>query len=578
MAILMVIIFIVGYALIALEHPLKINKSATSLILGVLLWTCVAIGGASILIDTTHFKDFVMNNPGMGFIDWIIHNQVIHALGDVSQILFFLLGAMTIVELIDTEGGFKIISNYIKTTNKVKLLWVVSLFTFFLSAVLDNLTTSIVMVAIIRKLINNKHDRWFFASMIILAANSGGAWSPIGDVTTIMLWVAGKVSALSIMQMTILASITSIVVPLIVLSFILKGEVERPALLNSEDVLLDNEKKYGTLFLILGVGFLLFTPIFKTITHLPPFLGILGGLGCLWVISEIIHRKDDPEKRREYAITTILTKVDTPSILFFLGILMAVNALQTVGHLGFFASKLDTIPLDTPEKYYLINILIGIVSSIVDNVPLVAAAMGMYNFPMDHYFWEFLAYCAGTGGSILIIGSAAGVAVMGMEKIDFIWYLKHISWIALIGYFAGCGVFILEHNIRNRFNSEEGNAQTELVLTEEGITDFMNRNTFYLTQSMENVKDSTVLRFFQYTEKEMHYCGIDQQNFINIGNNDSLYFFNDASNLTLGDIKVDVKDTVAHIMYGENYFILTQSGTLYTISENNVFPLKRVDE
>lgn len=447
MFILMIIIFVIGYTLIALEHPLKINKTATALLLGVMLWVCAVIGGAGILVDTAPMQAYLTSHEGSTFIDWLTKSQLIHALGEVSEILFFLLAAMTIVEIIDTNGGFKVITDKIKSTNKVKLLWILSILTFFMSAVLDNLTTSIVMVALLRKLIGDRHDRWFYAGMVILAANAGGAWSPIGDVTTIMLWIAGDVSAANIIQATFLASAVSIIVPLVVLSFMMKGEVQRPELSSSSESLQINPMR-STLFLILGVSCLVCVPIFKTITHLPPYIGMLGGLSILWITSEIVHRKDTEDMKDKFAISNVITRIDVPSILFFLGILLAVNALGTVGHLGLLANSLDTIPMAEPGKYYVINIIIGMLSSVVDNVPLVAATMGMYDFPMDHYFWTFIAYCAGTGGSLLIIGSAAGVAVMGMEKIDFIWYLKHISWIALLGYLAGAGTFILEQVIR----------------------------------------------------------------------------------------------------------------------------------
>ncbi len=447
MFILMIIIFVIGYTLIALEHPLKINKTATALLLGVMLWVCAVIGGAGILVDTAPMQAYLTSHEGSTFIDWLTKSQLIHALGEVSEILFFLLAAMTIVEIIDTNGGFKVITDKIKSTNKVKLLWILSILTFFMSAVLDNLTTSIVMVALLRKLIGDRHDRWFYAGMVILAANAGGAWSPIGDVTTIMLWIAGDVSAANIIQATFLSSAVSIIVPLVVLSFMMKGEVQRPELSSSSESLQINPMR-STLFLILGVSCLVCVPIFKTITHLPPYIGMLGGLSILWITSEIVHRKDTEDMKDKFAISNVITRIDVPSILFFLGILLAVNALGTVGHLGLLANSLDTIPMAEPGKYYVINIIIGMLSSVVDNVPLVAATMGMYDFPMDHYFWTFIAYCAGTGGSLLIIGSAAGVAVMGMEKIDFIWYLKHISWIALLGYLAGAGTFILEQVIR----------------------------------------------------------------------------------------------------------------------------------
>lgn len=443
MFLLMILIFVIGYTVIALEHPLKINKTATALLLGVTLWVCAMIGGAGILVDTSSMDAYLANHPGSGFSDWLSKDQLIHSLGEVAEIIFFLLGAMTIVEIIDTNGGFSIITNKIKSTKKVTLLWVLSILTFFMSAVLDNLTTSIVLVALLRKLIDDQHDRWFFAGMVILAANAGGVWSPIGDVTTIMLWIGGKVSASEIITADFLASAISIIVPLIILSFKLKGDVQRPQL--SEDATKINQKAWqSTLFLCLGVSCLIFVPVFKTLTHLPPYLGMLSGLSILWMTSELVHRFDEGGVHERFMMSNIIGRVDISSILFFLGILLAVNALGAVGHLGLLANNLDTIPLDEPNKYYVIGSIIGVLSSVVDNVPLVAATMGMYDFPLNHYFWTFIAYCAGTGGSLLIIGSAAGVAVMGMEKIDFIWYLKNISWIALIGYLAGAICFIVE--------------------------------------------------------------------------------------------------------------------------------------
>lgn len=426
---LMIIIFILGYAFIALEHPLKINKSASALLLAAIIWSVFALMG-----------------PGFE------HHALVSHLGETSEILFFLLGAMTIVEIVDRHEGFRIITDKITTKNKRKLLWVISILTFFMSAVLDNLTTSIVMVALLRKLIDDKHERWFFAGMVILAANSGGAWSPIGDVTTIMLWIKGNVTAAKIIMETFIPSLVSMIVPLTAITFMMKGEVKRPELCEADDSCPSISKKQSNIIFFLGVGSLLFVPIFKTITHLPPYLGILFGLGLMWVVTEIMHvaNKDNYSKLN---VGAVLQKVDTPSVLFFLGILMAVAALQTAGHLDLLSKTLDKI-----GDIYIINLIIGVLSSIVDNVPLVAAAMGMYpiatpemlatnpelyHFVQDGAFWEFLAYCAGTGGSILIIGSAAGVAVMGMEKIDFIWYLKKISIWALIGYLAGGGVFIL---------------------------------------------------------------------------------------------------------------------------------------
>ena len=416
--------------------------------LGVILWTLIVLGGESIIVNPELTNLFLHDNPdGSGFMDWIIHHELIMRLGEIAEILFFLMGAMTIVELIDTYGGFKIITDKIKTSSKVRFMWILVVLTFFMSAVLDNMTTTIVMVTLLRKLLTARKDRWFFAGLIVLAANAGGAWSPIGDVTTIMLWVGGKVSTGDIIYKTFLASVVSILVPLVILSFRLKGNFSRPESLDASNKSLSVSTSYRErlLILIAGVIALLFVPVFKSITHLPPYIGMLGGLGGLWVLTELLKRRHSERDNRQYAITTILTKIDTPSILFFLGILLAVAALQVCGQLALLSTSLDKIPLQEPGKYFAVSYIIGLLSAVVDNVPLVAGVMGMYSFEMDHYFWEFVAYCAGTGGSILIIGSAAGVAAMGLEKIDFIWYLEKISLLALIGYTAGALTFIAQY-------------------------------------------------------------------------------------------------------------------------------------
>lgn len=432
---IMIIVFIAGYIAIALEHPLKVNKTATALMLAVLMWVLLIYSGASVLVNTDALQAFLAENTSKSFTEWVAHDQMLSHLGDISEILFFLIGAMTIVELVDAHEGFRNITDNIKTTKKIKLLWIISVLTFFMSAALDNLTTSIVMIALIRKLIADKKDRWFFAGMIIIAANSGGAWSPIGDVTTIMLWIAGHVTTLNIILKTFVASVVSMVIPLIIVSIFMKGHIKRPRPTRADSDPDPTTSLERNLIFYFGVGALLFVPVFKTVTHLPPYLGMLCGLALLWMITEIMHKSKNDAVKSHLTVAGVLRKVDTPTILFFLGILLAVAALQTAGHLNLLAQNLD--------KYignlYVINVIIGVLSSIVDNVPLVAGAMGMYEntFATDHYFWEMLAYCAGTGGSILIIGSAAGVAVMGMEKIDFIWYLKNISILAMIGYFAG---------------------------------------------------------------------------------------------------------------------------------------------
>lgn len=457
MYLLMVVVFVIGYLAIALEHPIKIDKAASALLIGSITWTIFALGADQILEGSVMFQQYlseyaILNGGATTDASHYVTHELGHHLAEISEILFFLLGAMTIVELIDAHEGFGLITSRINTTNKVKLIWILSVLTFFLSAVLDNLTTAIVMSALLKKLIKDKQDLWLFAGMVIIAANAGGAWSPIGDVTTIMLWIGGQVTAANIVAKVIIPSIIALVVPLIVLSFTMKGEIDRK-LGMAERAHLENrttpfEQK---LVLFMGVGALLFVPVFKTITHLPPYMGVLFGLGILWVTTELMHKSKNKEQRSQLSVIHVLQKVDTPSVLFFLGILAAVGSLQSAGHLRVMAGFLE----ESIGNMYAINIVIGLLSSIVDNVPLVAGAMGMYEllpagaeavagvaYPVDHPFWEFLAYCAGTGGSCLIIGSAAGVAVMGILSIDFLWYLKKITWLALIGYLSGAATFI----------------------------------------------------------------------------------------------------------------------------------------
>ena len=440
---LIICVFVFGYLCIALEYPLKINKAATALLMCAVLWTIFAVSGTGAM--STAFANAISGD----FRDFLSDN-ITHHLGETGETVFFLLGAMTIVEVVDRWGGFRVITDHIKATSKVELLWILGVLAFCLSAILDNLTTTIMMCTLLNKIIPVRHDRWFFASMIVIAANAGGAWTPIGDVTTIMLWIAGKVSALNIMQMTVLPSIISILVPFVILSYTLRGgHIEAPA--NDE---VDNSPASRVpahqrmIVLCLGVGVLICVPIFKSITHLPPYIGILGALGIVWMVTELMRPKDPAEENyHSLKLSHILARVDLSSIIFFLGILMAVGVLQVCGHLSMLANSLDGIALAEPYKYFTIDTIIGVLSSIVDNVPLVAGTMGMYDFPMDHYFWEMLAYCAGTGGSILIIGSAAGVAAMGIEKIDFIWYFKHITWIAFIGYLAGALCYIGQYMV-----------------------------------------------------------------------------------------------------------------------------------
>lgn len=421
---LIIIIFVLGYIAIATEHSIKINKAASALVTGVLCWT--------VYILIAPDKD-------------IVSEELTHHLGELSGILFFLLGAMTIVELIDAHDGFDIITVRISQTDKRKLLWVIAFITFFLSAILDNLTTTIVIISLLRKLIKDDKDRLFFAGIVVVAANAGGAWSPIGDVTTTMLWIGGQITAANIIIKLILPSLICLIVPLIYLSFKFKGKIERPIIKeNSNNQTLSHTQQSIVFFS--GVLILCMVPVFKTVTHLPPYMGILIGLGILWIITEIIHGKKDEEDKHNLSVVHALRKIDSPSILFFLGILVSIAALQSIGILTNLAQWLTA----TLHNDNIIVISIGLLSSIIDNVPLVAAAQGMYDltqYPTDHYFWEFLAYCTGTGGSALIIGSAAGVAAMGMEKISFFWYLKKISLLALLGYFAGAITYILQHQI-----------------------------------------------------------------------------------------------------------------------------------
>lgn len=414
----MIIIFVVGYLAITLEHTIHINKTATALLTGVLCWAVYALYSSE-----TH----------------LVGEQLSHHLGDIAEIVFFLLGAMTIVELVDAHDGFAIITQKIKTENIKHLMWLVALLTFFMSAVLDNLTTAIVMVSLLRKILVSSETRKIMVGLVVIAANAGGAWSPLGDVTTTMLWIGKQVSAMGVITQLIIPSIVSLVVPLIYLHFTIKPKG------NLFSTRVDNALSLPTaernLMFAVGLGALIFVPIFKTVTHLPPYMGMLLGLGFVWFVSELIHKNKDDETKSKYSAVHALRKIDTPSILFFLGILVAIAALESTEQLHHFAEWMN----QTLGNQDLIVFVIGIASSIIDNVPLVAASMGMYDlqtFPTDSKLWEFMAYCAGTGGSMLIIGSAAGVAVMGMEKIDFMWYFKKITFVAFLGYVAGALVYL----------------------------------------------------------------------------------------------------------------------------------------
>lgn len=424
MELTIVIVFIVGYLAITLENEIKVNKAAAALITGVLCWV--------IYILSSYDKH-------------LVNEQLLEHIADISGILFFLIGAMTIVELVDAHDGFDIITDIIKQTNKRRLLMMTGFLTFFLSAILDNLTTTIVIISLLRKLIPQKTDRLFFVGIVIIAANAGGAWTPIGDITTTMLWIGGQISTGSIMTQMFLPSLISLLIPLILVSINLKGNVEP-----HEHAVHDQKYKVSTrkriFMLVTGVLALISVPIFKLYTHLPPFMGMLLGLGIMWVITELIHRKATDEQKEKLTLVNILHKIDISSILFFLGILMAVGAMEASKILPHAAEWLSAKIGD--QK--LIVLAVGLLSSVIDNVPIVAAFQGMYSlvqYPMDNFLWTFLAYCAGTGGSILIIGSAAGVAAMGIEKIDFFWYVKKISWVALIGFFSGAIAYIFIENM-----------------------------------------------------------------------------------------------------------------------------------
>ena len=421
-SILLISVFIIGYSAIAFEHTLRLNKAASALLTGVLCWTIYTLSG---------------HEPGK------VAGELTHHLGEISSILFFLLGAMTIVELIDSHNGFEFITTRIRTKSKSKLLIIVTVITFFLSAILDNLTTAIVMTSLIAKLLSDKEDRFWFAGMIVIAANAGGAWSPLGDVTTTMLWIGGQITAVNIILKTFIPSLAVVIVPLIIASFRFKGKFLETT--KAADFKSDADRE-GKMMLFCGIGLLLFVPLFKTVTHLPPFMGMLMALGLLWIITTIIHSDKDDDEKKKFTVANALQRIDTPSILFFLGILLAVAALDSVGLLKDAALFLNS----TLKNDYLIGIALGVLSAIVDNVPLVAASQGMYDlsvYPTDHVFWEFIALTTGTGGSMIIIGSAAGVAIMGIEKISFGWYLKRISLLALIGFVCGVLVYIAQQSL-----------------------------------------------------------------------------------------------------------------------------------
>ena len=437
LTVFIIAVFVVGYLCIALESVLEVNKAAIALLMCVGCWTLLMLGVQAFFPEVANGAAFVCD-------------RIQHHLGDAGETLFFLMGAMTIVEIVDSNGGFNFVRDAIKTRSKRKLMWRVAFMTFFLSAILDNLTTSIVMIMVLRKLVQSREERLIYAGLIIIAANSGGAFSPIGDVTTIMLWIKGVITTQGVLTEIFIPSLVSMVIPALILSLSLKGKFDKEQNLKVTEVTTFTKAQRDIIFW-LGVGGLVFVPIFKTLTHLPPFMGILLVLGVLWTVTEVFHRmrrtsEDDTMAKR---VSDLLSKIDLSTIMFFLGILMAVAVLQEIGVLTAMGEGLNEA---FAGNYYLINGIIGVLSSIVDNVPLVAGCMGMYPVSevagdamgVDGIFWQLLAYCAGVGGSMLIIGSAAGVVVMGLEKISFGWYLKKITWIAFAGYLAGIGCYWVE--------------------------------------------------------------------------------------------------------------------------------------
>ena len=446
LTLVIVIAFVLGYLGIALESTLKINKAALALLMCVVCWTLFSISPDT-FIAGFHGPEFLKE---AGSATLAMGNLLKEHLGNTSETLFFLMGAMTIVEIVDTNGGFNFVRDALSTRSKRALLWRIAFMTFFLSAILDNLTTSIVMIMVLRKLVHDQKDRLIYAALIIISANSGGAFSPIGDVTTIMLWVGNYITTSGVMKEIFICSLTSMVVPALILQFSLKGELSKPDAASAGDAL-DFSSTERKIVFFLGVGGLMFVPVFRYLTDLPPYMGILFVLSLLWFTTEMFYRskhqiKDEMKKR----VAKLLTKIDFATILFFLGILMAVSCLQEVGVLTGLGEWLNTV---SNGNHYLVTGVIGAISSIVDNVPLVAGCMHMYpiapsgDMAVDGIFWQLLAYCAGVGGSMLIIGSAAGVVVMGLERISFGWYLKNISWIAFVGYLAG----IIEYWIERTF-------------------------------------------------------------------------------------------------------------------------------
>lgn len=435
-----IIVFILGYLAIALEHPLRINKTASALLIGAVCWALYALNAGSLIPAAAIPAEFLgAHNPAL---DFLVEGQLLGLTGETAGILFFLMGAMTIVELIDANEGFSIITKLIKSRNKVVLLWLVGFIAFFMSSVLDNLTTTIVMISVLRKMLSERHDRIMFAGLVVIAANAGGAWTVIGDVTTTMLWIKDKISALPVMTALFLPSLACLIAPLIGMSFVMRGTIQIPEAKaggHADKI----SPRIKLLFLVMGLVGLLSVPIFKATTHLPPYLGMILALSILWIVSEFVHANSHEDVKTSTGLLQVLKRIDMSSVLFFLGILLAVGCLGATGVLHDLAFRLD----EWIGNKDLVAVIIGFVSAVVDNVPLVAAGIEMYSDPINSRFWMLLAYCAGTGGSCLIIGSAAGVAAMGLERIDFIWYVKNISIWATVGYLVGVGVFLLQSSL-----------------------------------------------------------------------------------------------------------------------------------
>jgi Na+/H+ antiporter NhaD/arsenite permease-like protein len=437
-----IVVFVLGYIAIALEHKLHINKAASALFIGGVCWTLYALDHGGLVKDIPEWFSQRAHAEGnhVDSLHFLVDGQLMHAIAEIAQILFFLMGAMTIVEQVDAHEGFSIITDRIDARSKRKLLWIIGWLAFVLSAVLDNLTTTIVMVSLLRKLVSDKDLRRLYAGVVIIAANAGGAWTVIGDVTTTMLWIKNKIGTVEVMKMLLLPSIVCLLVPLIGISYFLKGQLDPRERHEKAHVAKGIQSWHRKLFLFLGLLGLLSVPVFKTYTHLPPFMGMLISLSIMWIVSDLISHTFDESTRSSTGVVGVLKRIDMSSILFFLGILLAVGSLSATGVLTGLAQKLDA----NIRSYEIIAVVIGLVSAVVDNVPLVAAGIEMYKMPINDNFWMMLAYCAGTGGSCLIIGSAAGVAAMGMEHINFIWYVRKITPWALLGYFAGFGVYLLQ--------------------------------------------------------------------------------------------------------------------------------------